>query len=393
MTDKNDQPSVGGQTKNGTAADAAAEPTSMDTFPIFELEGSPRDIGLSYGRQAGEYVHKSVAIYRNAFAQKGVSWDTAREKAAEFAPQIGRYNPAFLQELDAIASGAELPLEDLVAINARTELLYGQKPAAPKQAETDVDGCTGAIALPEVTASHHMLHGQNWDWRDECTQSAVVLRIQPAEGPKMLIFVEGGILARCGMNSAGIAITGNFLQTNNDYGLEGVPVPLIRRRILMSQSLGEAIRVVFDAPRTFSNNLMLSQKDGEAVNLEATPREVFWIMPDDGLLVHANHFISQGALAKVHDLGLETNTDSLYRDRRVRMHLAGQRGQITVNDFKKAFADRYGAPRAVCRSPVIGPGGKTSSTVATIVMDTTAGSMFIAKRPYDQPIYREYTMD
>jgi isopenicillin-N N-acyltransferase-like protein len=208
----------------------------------------------------------------------------------------------------------------------------------------------------------------------------------------MLIFVEAGILARCGLNSAGVAITGNFLQTDQDYGLDGVPVPLIRRRILMSVALGEAIRVVFDAPRTFSNNLMISQRDGESVNLEATPREVFWTLPDRGLLAHANHFTSVGALAKVHDLGLETNADSLYRDRRVRAHLERNRGKLTVEHFKEAFADRYGAPRAVCRSPVQGPGGKTSSTVATVVMDTTAGHMWIAKRPYGPHRFRQYAL-
>jgi len=365
----------------------------QDEFPFFELEGSPQDIGLQYGRKAGDYVHRSVAIYQKALASKGMDWEAARQKAREFAPQIGRYNRDFLTELEAIAKGAGLPLEDLVAINARTELLYGQKTTEPPGAETDVDGCTGAMAMPEATADHHCLHGQNWDWRDECADSAVVLRIRPEDGPAMLIFVEAGILARCGMNSAGVAITGNFLQTDHDFGLDGVPVPLIRRRILMSRWLGEAMRVVFDAPRTFSNNLMISQRDGECIDLEATPREVFWIHAEGGLLVHANHFTSPGALAKVHDLGLETNTDSLYRDRRVRARLKSALGKLTVDDFKAAFADRYGSPRAVCRSPVLGPGGKTSSTVATIVMDTTAGRMWIAKRPYLNSGFRPYALD
>jgi isopenicillin-N N-acyltransferase-like protein len=208
----------------------------------------------------------------------------------------------------------------------------------------------------------------------------------------MLIFVEGGILARCGMNSAGLAITGNFLQTDRDYGLEGVPVPLIRRRILMSRAFGEGIRALYDAKRTFSANIMISQRDGECIDLEATPREVFWILPTRGLLAHANHFTSPGALAKVHDLGVETNTDSLYRDRRVRARLEQNVGELTLEDFKDAFADRYGSPRAVCRSPVQGPGGKTSSTVATVLMDTTAEQMWIAKRPYDGAVFKQYSL-
>jgi isopenicillin-N N-acyltransferase-like protein len=150
--------------------------------------------------------------------------------------------------------------------------------------------------------------------------------------------------------------------------------------------------VAFDAPRTFSANLMISQAGGECVNLEATPDEIYWTLPENGLLVHANHFTSVAALAKVRDVGIQTNTDSLYRDRRVREHLEERQGDITAADFQEAFADRYGAPRAVCRSPIAGPGGKTSSTVATIVMDTTAQTMLIAKRPYEHKNFQKYSL-
>jgi isopenicillin-N N-acyltransferase-like protein len=308
-------------------------------------------------------------------------------------PQMERYNAVFVEEIRAIAEGAELPVESIVAINARTELLYGQKPQVANKADDDPDGCTGAMAMPEATASGHTLHGQNWDWRDECAESSVVLKIRPATGPDMLIFVEAGILARCGLNSAGVAVTGNFLQTDDDHGKPGVPAPLIRRAILSSPSLAEAVKVVFQAPRAFSNNLMISQSDGECVNLEGTPSEVFWLQAERGLLVHANHFQSPGALAKVRDIGLETNVDSLYRQRRVQAHLAERAGSIQPTDLMTAFADRYGSPRAVCRSPVTGPGGKTSSTVATVVMDTTARKMWVAKQPYDDHYYREYALD
>jgi isopenicillin-N N-acyltransferase-like protein len=77
----------------------------------------------------------------------------------------------------------------------------------------------------------------------------------------------------------------------------------------------------------------------------------------------------------------------------VQAHLAERAGSIQPTDLMTAFADRYGSPRAVCRSPVTGPGGKTSSTVATVVMDTTARKMWVAKQPYDDHYYREYALD
>jgi isopenicillin-N N-acyltransferase-like protein len=142
----------------------------------------------------------------------------------------------------------------------------------------------------------------------------------------------------------------------------------------------------------FSNNLMISQSGGEAINLETTPDDVFWMTPEDGLLVHANHFVTAAARSRVVDTGLRTNGDSLYRDRRVRQSLAAERGSITIESFKRAFQDRYGSPRAVCRTPVFGPGGRTSSTVATVIMDTTERRMWIAPRPYGPHTFTEYRL-
>ena len=45
------------------------------------------------------------------------------------------------------------------------------------------------------------------------------------------------MLARSGMNSAGIGLCGNFLNSDFDGTQRGVPIPIVRRAILMSPSL------------------------------------------------------------------------------------------------------------------------------------------------------------
>lgn len=113
-------------------------------------------------------------------------------------------------------------------------------------------------------------------------------------------------------------------------------------------------------------------------------------MPEDGLLVHGNHFEAPGALAKLVDVGLHVAPCSLYRTRRVRASLMAQGGNLTLEHFKTAFTDNFGAPAAVCAEPDLGPGGDTSSTVATILMDVTAKKMWIAPRPYLAHKYTQY---
>lgn len=358
-------------------------------FKYICAEGGPYDRGWQYGKAAAEEIRVGLGIYAPAFAANGLEWDAVRQLSAAFAARIEAYDSTALRELEGVAAGAGLPVEDVIVLNARTEMLYGgsDDPAAVDE------GCTGAIALPEATAGGHVLHGQNWDWRPDCLHSTVVLHIVPDEGPEILTLVEAGGLARCGLNSAGIAITGNFLRTEFDNGRGGIPLSLVRRRILQCDTYVTAASAIIDTPISFSNNIMLSWSAGEAVNFEKTPNEAFWMSDDDGILVHSNHFLTTGAHAKVQDRGLSTSPDSLYRYKRVQRELAGERGNLTVAHFKRALADRFGWPHSVCRPPTAGGvGGAVVATVATVIMDVTAGEMHVAAAPYDDPQYTTYRL-
>jgi isopenicillin-N N-acyltransferase like protein len=363
---------------------------SVDAFPLIAVAGDARTRGRQYGEQARSRIEVSLEIYGRAFDRLKMSWDEVARRARAFMPRIEAYDAEALAEMAGIAEGAGLTTEHIVALNARTELLYGGD-APPKQDQAE--GCTAAVVMPEATKDRKLLHGQNWDWIEDCARSAIVLRADPGDGNPYLSFMEAGMLARCGLNRAGIALTGNFLASDRDSGRNGVPIPLIRRRVLRAREYGKAIGVVYEAPRAFSNNMMLSTAAGAAIDLEASPDEVFWLKPDDGLLVHANHFKAPGALAKVKDVGILASPDTLYRDDRVQQKLAAKRGQITVADLQRVFLDKFGTPAAVCREPTPGPGGANAATVATIVMRPEDGRMWIAPVPYRGANFTEYALE
>lgn len=381
----------------GGSVQAPARPVvdsiKTEPFPLIELRGSPDQIGAAYGRLGGDRIHRCIAIYRDAFLENGVDWERARRAAGQFLPRIAAYDEGHAAEIAAIARGAEVPVEDIVALNARTELLYGFGFGRSNEDDPRKDGCTGLVALPPATADGHLLHAQNWDWRDVCADVGIVLRIVPDRGPRILCFVEAGMLARCGFNEHGIAITGNYLECEQDGKRAGVPIPLIRRRVLSASLLAAAMAEVMQAQRGFSNNIMLSHEGGEAIDLETTPEDVFWIEPRNDLLVHANHFAAPDARARVRDVALLESPDTIYRAGRVRRLLESVRGRIDVATVRTALQDRYGWPRAVCRAPAQGPGGRSSSTVATIVMDVTAKRMWAAPRPYLDHSFTEYRLD
>jgi hypothetical protein len=109
------------------------------------------------------------------------------------------FDPEYMEEMRGIAEGARVPLEGVVTVNCRTEMMFGFKEAAHVHEKME-DGCTGVVALPSVTASGRLLHAHNWDWRQEAADSSIVLRVRSENGPDILTLVEAGGLARHGFN-------------------------------------------------------------------------------------------------------------------------------------------------------------------------------------------------
>ncbi|MBL4603830.1 MAG: hypothetical protein JKY84_13880 [Emcibacteraceae bacterium] len=356
-------------------------------FPLIEVEGDAAQRGCQYGSQTGEQISVGIDIYKESFSNSGIEWHEAVNLAHEFIPEIEKYNKDFLIEMEGIASGSEQPLEHIVILNARTELLFWKSKKQPKEMQEE---CTAMLALPIATKEGNLLHGQNWDWNPKCENSSVVLKIHNEDGPDILTFVEAGQLARSGMNSDGIALTANGLHSDQDYGRTGIPNPFIRRTLFNQQRLATALFTITQAEISFSHFLLVSHCGGEAVGLETTPDDVFWMQPENGILSHANHFKIPAALANIKDMGLRRTPETIYRDSRVYAALKENYGNITIETFKDALADDYGKPDSVLRHPGVRPGGSLSTTVASIIMDTTAKKMWIARSPYKGIEYKEY---
>lgn len=362
--------------------------SEIAAFPYIEVEGDPVGIGLSYGRQAVSRIEASLDIYRPIFEEAGLSWDQALSRAAGFLEQLDVFDAEQCTELRAIAQAAGVKAEEIMLINARTDIIYG----SPNPPGILDDGCTGAIAMPNATADGHVIHAQNWDWRSACKESVVIVKRRPSKGPKTLNLFEAGTLARCGLNEHGIAMTANFLQCDHDPGRNGVPSPFVRRRALSSNAIATAAEHILIAPRSFSNNIMLSDAGGIGLNFETTPKEYYWSKPEDDLLVHANHFTSPAGRSRVFDTGVVLSADSLYREDRVRDILSKAKGEITIKTMLNALADDFGSPFSVNRPPSAGLVDSHVATVASIVMDVTARTMTVVAIPYAQSTSTTYAL-
>jgi isopenicillin-N N-acyltransferase-like protein len=145
-------------------------------WPVVLSFGKPGDRGRAYGSRAADRVRRSVELYTQVFEHTaGLSWDEARERARAFADPIDRYDPSALSELEGIADGAGLQLDDLLALNVRTEIMFGLGLRARE--------CTAVVALPDATTDGHTIVAQNWDWKPQTQETCVLLASAPDDGP------------------------------------------------------------------------------------------------------------------------------------------------------------------------------------------------------------------
>lgn len=365
--------------------------------PFVSVCGTPYERGRQHGRALAARVRRSAALYNGTLERLGFDGERGNALIRKSAAQIEAFGAHYIEEMRGIADGADLPLEQIVMINARTEVIAEARRLAHADAQTAAalapkDGCTGAVILPGRSREGRLIHGQNWDWRAECAETAIVLRVRRDDGPDFVTFVEAGGLARNGFNAAGIAITANYLRCDRDYGQTGVPLALIRRKVLEQEHFALAIRAVATTPKSCANNMMLSHAGGVAIDLECAPDEAFPLWPQDGLLVHANHFASTAALSKLRDTGIGDSPDSYYRDLRVRQSLESAGEGLTPDALKSAFFDDFGKPYSVCRPPRPSSHDDLSATVAMVVMEPAAGWMDVAPLPALNRVFTRYSL-
>lgn len=363
--------------------------------PLIEIEGSPRNRGRQYGEQAAQRVKLGIEHYSVQLDNNKLSWQDIRDITGKYEPTIAAFDADYLEEMKGIAEGAGVDYTAVLLLNARTELLkLAQRRQRGEPMPDDPDGCTGLVVLPKASQAGRLIHAQNWDWKAECADTAVILKVRNESGPDLLTFTEAGVLARFGFNSVGISITGNYLECERDYRQFGVPLALIRRKVLEQTQLAIAMQAVYATIKSASNNIIVAHANGVAIDFECAPDETFQVLPQDDLIVHANHFQSPVALTKLLDKGIANMPDSLYRDIRVRDLLQPHVGKITPDIVKEALFDDFEDPFSVCRPPRPSlSGNNQSATVAMIVMEPELGTMDVAMLPALNRDFSRYNLN
>jgi isopenicillin-N N-acyltransferase-like protein len=359
--------------------------------PRICVAGTPYERGRQYGAQARAQVHLSVQAYQRVFAHyAGWDWPAVRRAAAAFEAPIAAFRPAFLDEMRGIAEGAGLDLADVLAINVRTEVMFAAKARqAPLAARKAPAECSAFAVVPAAGARQPALLGQNWDWLLHSAQTLVVLEVRQDDGPDFVTVDEAGLLAKAGLNAAGLGLVTNALVTDADTGTPGLPYHVLLRAILDCATVTEALGVLQAGMRSSSANYLIAHASGAVLDVEAAPGDftrLYPQFPDQGLLLHTNHFLSP-CLSAVQDVSLWAMPSSAVRLQRLR---AGAAGAAALDDFRTLLADHADYPHSVCSHPDPDEHPlEQGATIASLLMDLTAGRLWLASGNPCQAPYHE----
>ncbi|MCM3088315.1 C45 family peptidase [Bhargavaea ginsengi] len=321
------------------------------------LSGSPYEIGRGHGEQGKKEIGKSLETYEALFlGYTGMSWQAACEKALMHHDAISAFRPEYLEELQGVADGAGVRFEDILALNARSEIALTATP----------DGCTSFAGKK----GGEVWLGQNWDWKSSQTDSLLDLEISQEGKPSVRMITEGGIIGKIGCNSAGVGVCLNALMTRTWQ--PKVPIHLGLRAVLDSHTFEEASEAVKDGKMASPAHFLIASKDGEMAGTEVSPVHTAAIPPEDGMVIHTNHICDPRMQEAVADFPIP---DSAPRLARIKELMNGLEDKASAEQLFGMLSDHDNYPDSICRhiNPSH-PEHMQMETVFSIVMNLTTGS-------------------
>lgn len=244
--------------------------TVIGGMPLITLTGDARERGLAHGRGLKDRIHRTIALYGQFFNQPE---EQVFETARHFKQVINGFEPDYGTEIEGIADGAEVDPLWIYALNARSEFLSFH-PAT----ECTVMHFEGTPFL-----------GQNWDWEEHLEPLIALIRIRREDKPSVLMMTEPGIIGKIGFNSAGVGVCFNFLSI--DKPTNGVPIHVLLRAIMDSDSLDAARATIERAGNGRSANVLVADRNGNRFDKEFAATDAFDLRDHGDILAHTNHYV------------------------------------------------------------------------------------------------------
>jgi hypothetical protein len=351
----------------------AAEPRSEPwrPFPVVDASGTPFEIGAAVGAMTQGRIREGIARRRAWFEDlKAFALADRAARIAPFAAALRARFPEVLAEIEGMAQGAGLSLDDLLVLNLQCEL------GALKAQAASPDACSTFHFVHRGRAL--LLHNEDGDgaYRD----LLAILRLRPEGRPAVTALAYPGVVPGNvpAMNGAGVVQTTNFIGAAG-VG-PGVPRYAVGRATLAARTLDEALAVARAPDAAFSFHLNLgSIPERRLVAVDVAPGGVSDTRETDGLFLQTNHFVLPGT----RDLPQPDHRPGGSSDSRYRVLERGMAGlppiaEITTDHLLALLASHEAVepPFSPCRHP---RGDARGRTLGTAIFDLAAGSFTLCE--------------
>ncbi|RTZ45671.1 peptidase C45 [Candidimonas sp. SYP-B2681] len=240
---------------------------------LIELSGTPFQIGHALGRFGAQAAH-SYLISSSAWDSVMVWRNTNAARVMQALVQ--QHFPLIHEELMGLASGLELPAEDVFLWNCRGDVW-----------SMAADGCT-TIQLPS-SSGPRISHNEDGDpgFAGYCG----IGEFTPNEGPRFASFlypasIPGHTFA---VTEHGLAMTVNNLRSRRVT--VGVPRMVLTRAMLNESSLDDAVELLNNTQRSGGFHLSLAQRGVlDLLSVEFNDMGVS-VQTIEAPSLHANHVI------------------------------------------------------------------------------------------------------
>ena len=335
------------------------------TLPSIHLDGSAYTIGHGlgvFGRAAVLEHLRPLALWKYLAAQ------ATTPKALQMRQQVQNEFPRYWQEIEGLADGLQLPLDEVFMWNCRGDYVHAQS----------VDGCTTVFG-PTHTGT---LIAHNEDGFPQLRGHCALLHATPEAGLAFTSFVYPGSLPghTLAVNERGVVATVNNLRPTQIP--VGIPRQILARATLDAACVDEAIRIVTRTGRAGAFHHTFGQAgSARVVSVEACAEgshvsEVQWPAG------HSNHLVS----LSLDPVEQRITASSGARQRCVDQLLHGITAGLDADSALKILRDTSGGALPVYRCAADDPDDENTLATGVFLISANTVEWRVYTRPNtDQP--------
>lgn len=353
-------------------------PSPRPRLEIIDVGGTGYAAGREYGEAAAEViVRHHAAVLERAWRRRSLTEGQLYDRAQPFRAHVEAEFPALAAEVDGIADGAGLAGPAAWLLQLRAEVFRVEPSGPPAE-------CT-SFGVASTADTGSSIAGQNADLPAFYRDVLVLMRRRSEEAPRLLTLTPAGQVGWHGMNEHGVSVFANFLYSGG--WRPGIPRYLFTRIALEFKRAREGAARLMSLRRGSPRNVLFADPEG-VFDVEFAVEEHGTIEPVDGVVIHANHHVSD-----IDHLELASDDylrNSRRRHERMRELVSAVGRDMDVDTAVGILRDRVGVPDALCRAPEDRSNEDDSITVASTVADTAGRRLWIAVGPPHESTYHEY---